>query len=339
MEIVNIPLDSGKKTRSDMYPYFKEITGENYMKIRKYFMYLIIAVFLLAFIPSLQALSDDNTVKVIYQTSFTSDPHWTTNNPSTNYWDPNRGMYHFFNEPSTGGYAYTLVDYERGSFAFEYDVILTRVDNGATFRFGLSGSEMDPSKGPNVLSMFTNTKNGLIMTLHLVTTGNKLLEVSSQTSSEPGSYSGPTVKYEINKTYHVTVNYDDDHKTLSMKVKDWLTGREIWSYYLNTAENLNGMNRIYTGSKGDYGMMGIYAEGYIDNVRLTEPVAATITPTEVTKVPSITTIPTKTATPKLSTVVPTSYPTDTPSSPSSGVFAIAALGIIGVCGVLAGKKN
>jgi hypothetical protein len=309
------------------------------MKIRNYFMYLIIAVFLLAFIPSLQALSDDNTVKVLYQTSFTSDPHWTTNNPSTNYWDPNRGMYHFFNEPSTGGYAYTPVDYERGSFAFEYDVILTRVDNGATFRFGLSGSEMDPSKGPNVLSMFTNTKNGQILMLHLVTNGNKLVEVSSQTSSDPGAYSGPTVKYEINKTYHVTVNYDDDHKTLSMKVKDWLTGREIWSYYLNTAENLNGMNRIYTGSKGDYGMMGIYAEGYIDNVRLTEPVAATITSTEVTRVPSITTIPTKTATPKLTTVVPTSYPTDTPSSPSSGVLAIAALGIIGVCGVLAGKKN
>ncbi len=92
----------------------------------------------------------------------------------------------------------------------------------------------------------------------------------------PNAYNGPTVKYEVNKTYHVTVNYDDDHKTLSMKVKEWLTGREIWSYYLNTAENLNGMNRIYTGSKGDYGMMGIYAEGYIDNVRLTAPVAVTI---------------------------------------------------------------
>ena len=340
MEIVNIPLDSDtRKTRPDMHPYFREITGENPMKTRKYFMHLIFAVFLLVFIPSLQALSDDNAVKVIYQTSFASDPHWITNNPSTNYWDPNMGIYHFSNEPSTGGYAYTPVDYERGSFTFEYDVILTRVDNGAAFRFGLSGTEMDPTKAPNVLTLFTNEKYGQIMRLHLVTLGSKLMEVSSQTSSEPGAYSGPTVKYEINKTYHVTVNYDDDHKTLSMKVKDWITGREIWSYYLNTVENLNGMNRIYTGSKGDYGMMGIYAEGYIDNVRLTEPVAATITSTEVTRVPPITTIPTKTATPKLTTVVPTSYPTNTPSSPSPGVLAIAALGIIGVCGVLAGKKK
>jgi len=309
------------------------------MKIRKYFIYLIIAVFLLGIIPSLQALSDDNTVKVIYQTSFISDPHWLTNNPSTNYWDPNKGMYHFSNEPSTGGYAYTPIEYERGSFTFEYDVNLTRVDNGAAFRFGLSGTEMDPTKSPNVLTLFTNEKYGQIMRLHLVTPGSKLMEVSSQTSSEPGAYSGPTVKYEINKTYHVTVIYDEMSKTLSMKVKDWITGREIWSYYLNTAENLNGMNRIYTGSKGDYSMMGIYAEGYIDNVRLTEPVAVTPKPTEVTKEPSVTSLPTKTPTPKLTTVLPTSYPTDTPSSPSAGILAITALGVIGVCGILVGKKK
>ena len=92
------------------------------MKIRKYLISLIIAVFLLGVIPPLQALSDDNTVNVIYQTSFTSDPNWLTNNPSTNYWDPNKGMYHFSIEPSTGGYAYTPVDYERGSFTLEYDV-------------------------------------------------------------------------------------------------------------------------------------------------------------------------------------------------------------------------
>jgi hypothetical protein len=310
------------------------------MKIKRSSLYLIIAVFLLAFIPSLQALSDDNAVKVIYQTSFITDPNWITNNPSTNYWDPNQGMYHFSNEPSTGGYAYTPVDYERGSFTYEYDMILTRIDEGATFRFGLSGTEMDPSKGPSVLSMFTNAKYGQIMWLHLVTPGGKLIEVNSQQAAVemgPNAYNGPTVLYEVNKTYHVTVNYDDPSKTLSMKVKDWITGREIWSYYLNTAETLNGMNRIYTGSKGDYGMMGIYAEGFIDNVRLTVPVA--VTASEVTRAPSITTTPSKTPATKLTTAVPTAYPTDTPTSPSAVVLAIAALGIIGICGVLAGRKK
>ena len=314
----------------------------NPMKIKKHVMCLIIAVSLLVLIPSLQALSDDNSVNVIYQTSFSSDPRWTTNNPSTNYWNPNLEMYHFSLEPSTGGYAYTLVDYERGSFTFDYDVIFTKLDEGATFRFGLSGTEMDPSKSPNVLSMFTNAKYGQILWLHLVTPGSKLMEVNSQHAAVemgPTAYNGPTVKYELNKTYHVTIKYEDDHKILSMTVSEKMTGKEIWSYYMNTAENLNGMNRIYVGSKGDYGTMNIYALGYIDNVRLTTPAAVTTTPTEVTQGTIVTTTPTKIPTPKQTIIVPTPYPTDTPASPSAGILAIAALGIVGVVGVLGRMKK
>jgi len=89
--------------------------------------------------------------------------------------------------------------------------------------------------------------------------GNKLMEVNSQAgdelSSGPSAYPGPTVNYELNKTYHITVNYDDDHKILSIAVKERLTGKEIWSYFINTAESLHGMNRIFLGSKGDYGPM------------------------------------------------------------------------------------
>ncbi len=201
------------------------------MEIKKYLMYLIIAACLLVLIPPIQAVSDENSDRVIYQTSFTSDPRWDTNNPSTNYWDPNTGMYHFSLEPSTGGYAYTVIDYDRGSFSLDYDMILNRIDDGATFRFGMAGSEMDPSKAPNVLTMFTNNqaKYGQIMVLHLVTPGSKLIEVSSQTSSDPRAYNGPTAKYEINTTYHVAVNYDDNQKTLSMNVNEKKTGKEIWS--------------------------------------------------------------------------------------------------------------
>ena len=313
------------------------------MKTQKNVMFLIIVVCLLAFIPSLQALSDDKPVNVIYQTSFSSDPRWITNNPSTNYWDPNKEMYHFSVEPSTGGYAYIPVEYERGSFTFDYDLFLTQVDEGATFRFGLSGSEMDPSKAPNVLSMFDNGKYGRIMWLHVVTPGSKLMEVNSQHAANemgPTAYNGPTVTYELNKTYHVTVQYEDERKILSMSVTEKITGKDIWSYYINTNENLNGMNRIYVGSKGDYGMMNIYALGYIDNVRLTTPAAVTPTPTEVTQGTTVTTFPTRIPTTKQTIVVPTPYPADTPKSPSAGILAIGAIGIVGVMyGVLDRMKR
>jgi hypothetical protein len=251
-------------------------------------------------------------------------------------------MYHFSLEPSTGGYAYTLVDYEGGSFTLDYDLILTKVDEGATFRFGLSGSEMDPSKSPNVLSMFTNGKYGQILWLHLVTPGSKLMEVNSQQAAVemgPTAYNGPTVKYELNKTYHVTVKYEKIQKILSMTVSEKITGKEIWSYFLKTSEDLNGMNRIYMGSKGDYGMMNIYALGYIDNVRLTTPAAVTTTPAEVTQGTIVTTTPTKIPTAKQTIIVPTPYPTDTAESPSAGILAIAALGIAGVVGVLGRMKK
>jgi hypothetical protein len=65
------------------------------MTIQKNFVCLIIALSFMVLISPLQAATDDNTVNVIYQTSFSADPQWITNNPSTNFWDPNMGMYHF----------------------------------------------------------------------------------------------------------------------------------------------------------------------------------------------------------------------------------------------------
>ncbi len=147
------------------------------------------------------------------------------------------------------------------------------------------------------------------------------------------------MKYELNKTYHVRINYDDIHKTVSMIVSEKITGKEVWSYYLNTAENLNGMNRLYIGSKGDYGTMGVYAQGYIDNVRLTIPDANITTQTVITQPTPVTTIPTSKPTTKPTTPALTPYPTNTPESPSADILAVAALGITGLCGVLVRKKK
>lgn len=311
------------------------------MKNQPVFYLLVLGILLVALIPAVLAETDMNP-KVIYQTTFSTDPKWETNNPSTNYWDQSRGMYHFSIEPSTGMYAYypntgspqysQPLDYERGSFRLEYDVIFERIDEGATFRLGFSGSEMDPSKGPNVLSLFTNAKFGRIMWLRLVTNGNKMKEVNSQkgdtlSSGPSGYYDGPTVKYELNKTYHVTVDYDDEEALLSMKVAEKTTGQEIWGYFVTVAQELHGMDRIYIGSKGDYGMTSIYARGYLDNVRLTVPASQaagqTTAPTFVTT--PLTTLPT----PLPTTIrTPGTVPApvqETPQSPSSALVPLAAL--------------
>jgi hypothetical protein len=300
---------------------------------------LIMTCLLALALPVTAQVAGDQPINVIYQNSFATDPHWTTNNPDTDYWDPGLEMYHFALEPSTGAYAYTKIDgYDKGPFTFEYDVILNQVDPGATFRMGFSGSEMDPGKGPNVLTEFTNAKFGPILWLHLVTPGNKMVEVNSQNDDEltsgPTAYAGPTVKYELNKTYHVTVDYNADQNILTMKVNEKTSGTQIWSYYVNTGEDLHGMNRIYIGSIGDYGPMSIYASGYIDNIRLTSPAA--VTPVATSAVTAATTmatsVPARTPVQKPTATLPTPYPSESPTqSPLSVIPVMAALGVAGMC--------
>jgi len=314
------------------------------MKIRSIFCYLILATFLLALMPVVLA-DDVQSPAVIYQTTFSTDPHWTTNNPTTNYWDSTLGMYHFALDPTTGGYSYVPVEYDRGSFKLEYDVIINSIDDNGIFRLGFSGEDMDSTRGPNVVTQFTNAKFGKIIWLHLVTPGNKMVEVNSQNgdtlSSGPKAYDGPTVKYEINKTYHVTTNYDAESKLLSMKVSEKTSGADIWSYFVTAGEDLQGMKRIYIGLKGDYGWNGI-SQGYIDNVRLTAPSSVTQAPTaavtaEATPAP---TQPTAKITPvKPVSTVPTAYPTAT-QSPSSPVLSLVAVCIAGICiGVLSLRRR
>jgi hypothetical protein len=305
------------------------------------FSLFVAACLILLAVPVLAQGDGSTSVKVIYQTAFSSDPHWITNSPSSDYWDPSVGMYHFSLEPSTGNYAYTTIESMDGDFTFEYDLILHRGDNGATFRFGLNGAEMDFNKGPNVFSLFTNEKYGRIMWLHLVTTGSKLNQVNSQSddqqTSGPSAYNGPTVKYELNRTYHVTTDYVEESRTLTMRVSDKTSGREIWAYFLKTAESLRGMNRIYLGSRGDYGPMYTYASGYIDNVRLTRPGPA-VTPEQTFG--SLDT-PTRQVTTRLTTrpTVPTALPADTPESPPGVLLVIIAVGLVGTFSAIRSMKK
>jgi hypothetical protein len=264
--------------------------------------------------------------ELIYQTAFSTDPHWITNSPRSFYWDPQKGIYHYSIEPSTGSYAYIEVDYDNGPFTLEYDVTPQRTDELATFRLGFSTKEMQRTQGTIALTEFANGKYGRLMWIRAVTPGNKLYEVSSQAFSYGGTTGAKTVNYLDNKTYHVTLQYDESRTMLTMRVVEKATGKEIWGYFLNTYESLRGMNRIFIGAVGDYSEMGPVAEGYIDNVKLSTQKIVTTTPAFVTTVQ--TTAPLKQTTrptTKPTTMVPTQTPT--PASPISPFIPLAASGI------------
>ena len=301
------------------------------MKLRQ----IILSIVLLtaaAVILACPVQADAGTsTQVLYQNNFAANPSWTTNNPSSDYWDPSQKMYHFSIEPSTGNYAYTSmpINYGGGPFTLEYDVILQQMDPGATFRLGFTGTDMDFNKGPTVITAFTNTRDGLIMALHVVSP----MSVQEDVTSAGDSYGGPTVNYQLNTTYHVRVDYNNSTGIITETVSNKQTGQAIWSYFVTSNDPIKGMSRMYLGNVGDYGTMGLYAKGWIDNVQLTVPVMVTPVPTQAPVVTRPTYAINQTATTSpLVTYTPIS--TVTRKSPSLGGNAIVALGIIGLLFVL-----
>jgi hypothetical protein len=294
------------------------------MKLRFVLFWIFVVIGILLIIQPLRAqmIGEQN---IIYQTTFTTNPGWQTNNPSQDYWDPNKEMYHYGIEASTGGYAYVTVDYDRGPFTLEYDWMPLKTDDTATFRFGLGSEEMDRSGKTIAISEFSNGKNGKLMYLRVITPNSRLVSVASGQGDElTPSYGGPTVRFEDNQTYHVILDYNDELNTVNMQVSDKNTGRQIWSYYVNIYGSLSGMDRLFLGSIGDHGMANNVAEGYIDNIKLYTKSSVTTTPTPISTTPTILSVTLK----KLPTLeLTTESPTPTPTSPSSPMFMLIAFGI------------
>ena len=298
--------------------------------MKPYRFFLILALVAAAITFAAPVLADSVTPGVLYQSNFAINPQWTTNNPSSDYWDPAQEMYHFGIEPSTGNYAYSpAISYNSGSFTLEYDVLFMQLDSGATFRLGFTGTDMDFNKGPNVITAFTNNKNGLIMVLHTVSSS----AIQEEVTSETDSYGGPTVNFQLNTTYHVKVDYDNDTNIVTETVTNKQTGQVLWSYYTTSQSSLKGMNRIYLGNVGDYGTMQLYAIGWIDNVRLTVPApAASATQT----LQPIITQPTYAINQTVTTnpiITYTPIPSRTQKSPLMGGISVAALGTAGLLAV------
>lgn len=270
--------------------------------------------------------------KTVYQTSFTTDPQWTTNSPRSFYWVPEKGVYHYAIEASSGAYAYKEVDISSGPFTLEFDVTPQNTEDNSAFRFGLTGADMLRTKGTVALSEFTNSK-GRLMWIRAVTPSNKLYEVSSYSFSYAEKSGGKTVNFADNTTYHVVLSYENERDTVTMRVTDKKTGSEIWGYFLNVNEPMKNMDRIALGPLGDFSAPGIVAEGYIDNVRLSTQVTVESTPatTATTAPPSqattrITTKPTTKTTPPEQTTEQ--------ESPLSSATVFLSLGIIGAAAIL-----
>ena len=268
----------------------------------------------------LQPVTAADVKVTLYETDFSTDPGWITNNPSYYYWDVQREAYHFQTEGGTNGYSFIPVGYQRGSFTLEYDLVITSIKKDGAVRFGMTNTDMDISKGVNVLGVFEYGQYGRIMAIRVIDQNNHLHQTTSQYDSYCGDQPNcATKQFTENTTYHVVIRYNEELTQADIKVTNVDTGELLWGYFAPIGDQLYYINRLAITTKGDYAV-GNTAEGYIDNISLITYVP--VTPTTV-----VTTPPT-TVTTTVPTTVPTPTPTESPASPATlGVALATAAGI------------
>ncbi|MDD1668251.1 MAG: hypothetical protein LUO97_00475, partial [Methanomicrobiales archaeon] len=77
----------------------------------------------------------------VYSTDFSTDPGWTTNNPTTNYYDREKGMFHYLMRDGTNTYVNVRVPYQGESFSLAFDILPERTDYQASVKFGLGDND------------------------------------------------------------------------------------------------------------------------------------------------------------------------------------------------------
>ena len=263
---------------------------------------------------------------VVYSTDFSSDPGWVTNNPYTNHWNEEIGMFHYYLRDATNTFIYKKAPYSGESFQLEYDLFPQETDFQSSFRLGLGNRDMSINQGTTILSEFQNGPYGNITWIHVIDQSNQRREASSYSQS----YGGPSVWFSDGTPYHVVIKYDQVQKTAGIAIRFLGNGTLFWGYTLSNIQNLGYMDRIYISTIGDFENPSAVAEGDIDNVSLRLMHPSSSTPSSTSPMATIT----GSGTPHSTNTIPVTTPKNTSLF---SILTIAALAL-GASLVLTLKK-
>ncbi|MDD1663726.1 MAG: hypothetical protein LUQ32_00065 [Methanomicrobiales archaeon] len=221
-----------------------------------YFILLALGILVL---PAL-ALGAGETL--VYSTDFSTDPGWTTNNPATNYYDREKGMFHYLMRDGSGTYVNVRVPYHGESFSLSFDILPERTDFQASVKFGLGDDDQVSVQRLTMFTEFQNSPYGRLIWLRSIDPQNQRREASSYYLS----YGGPTVQFADGTWYHVVMDYRADSRSLTLSVIRRNDSHPVWHYSLDQVSIFPTMNRIYMSKIGDSTNPNAIAEGSIDNV-------------------------------------------------------------------------
>jgi len=285
---------------------------------------------------------------VIYQTDFSSDPHWQTTRSRQYFWDQINESYHFKSDTNLGD-ANINVPYNETPFRLEYDITIPHADPGTLVRFGLSQYSTGENLQNTVISY--NSQNVILGefkswrsgTYRSIKDGDKTFQIyaidTRKYATDP-SYEGmcrinreesiAIPSFGNNRIYHVVIEFDPVMETISTKVTDNLHEKNYFDctgMMSETGTFRNMIRLILVAEPAE----NAYIEGSIDNVVLSVPA---ITP-QIISTDGVTTTLVNSNENK-SKVLNNTAPATAQSSPS-WIFSLPAIAIVGI--IIAIKKK
>lgn len=192
--------------------------------------------------------------QTVYQTDFSSEPGWTTNNSSNYYWDSASGTYYQREIDQSEEYSYKLLpSLQAGqSWRLEYDIKPDLSYSGAAnarLSFTQSGMNINES--------------GAYITLDFVPDSNPMLLWKDSQGYSSYEEFHPTV-YSLDIWYHGLVEWNPAAGTLSARITVKDTGESLGENIASGIGSFDGIDRLAMSTVGD-NLMGT-GISYIDNI-------------------------------------------------------------------------
>jgi hypothetical protein len=224
---------------------------------------------LLTFVPAVA----DNW-NVVYQTDFSADPGWTTNNAAHYSWNSATGSYYEYQKNGSEEYAFhTLSGLLTGEKRrLEFDV--NPVSNGwaANISLGLYDSDMSTVNPCYTTLTFARIDAGLRL----------FLEWATASGSGQAEFSGPS--FDQNQWYHGLLEWTPSTGTLYGRVTHVSDDSLVGEKTVTGLGLVTGIDRLAISTVDHTYASGAVAYGYIDNVVVSQTPEAAPVPEPVTMV-------------------------------------------------------
>ena len=239
-----------------------------YLSPRSLFFLILILGFSVGTMLPATGFPTNHDGTILYNTTFSDAPDWTTNSPERFFLENVTERYHYLIEGGTGSYSAVPLSVPiTGPFILEFDVNPIRTDEGSSFRFGVGTDSKDSQKGPLVMAELANKKGGKLFYLKTVSKENVLNSIGSSPSS---GGSGSTIRFEDNTQYHIKLTYYATDNRVSITVQEIGKPGTLFTTIAPVAGKMGDLTHLFLTSLGD-GVPGPQAEGYIDNITVTLP--------------------------------------------------------------------